>query len=344
MDCIVRSIDVGFRNTKVVVAADKHGIECQVFPSVAPTAKERDLSEAVGRNRNTVILTVEGIDYEVGPDALLAEKPTPTQTMGSDFCLTPEYLALVRGALHSMRIDRVDLLIVGLPVSEFRLRKQELARRLEGQHPVGSGRVVDVREVTVLAQPHGALIDYSLTTSNRLEGIRASRNLVIDCGGRTFDFLVTQGFKIFEQRSDDTKRGMYDIVRALAGEIGRALHTEYSDYDRIDDALRTGTKPLVFGKPYDLTPHLIAARKIPEEAVSYLRRFVEDGSDIDNIILAGGSAFFFRDAIHAAFPRHDIHELPDALYANVRGFQRFGMQKAVQTLRRSAAVSSPAAA
>ena len=135
MDFIVRSIDVGFRNTKLVVAADERRIECEVFPSVAPTTSGRNLSEALGRNRNTVSVTVEGIEYEVGSDALLAEKPTPTQTMGSDFCLTPEYLALVRGALHRMHVDVVDLLVVGLPVSTFQLRKVDLVRRLQGRHP-----------------------------------------------------------------------------------------------------------------------------------------------------------------------------------------------------------------
>ncbi|HTR24391.1 MAG TPA: PRTRC system protein D [Terriglobales bacterium] len=340
MNSIVRSIDVGFRNTKLVVAADDRRIECEVFPSIAPTTNGRNLSEAIGRKRNTVSITVEGVDYEVGPDALLAEKPTPTQTMGNDFCLSPEYLALVRGALQRMQVEVVDLLVVGLPVSTFQFRKLDLARRLQGRQPVGVGRTVDVREVKVLTQPHGALIDYALT-SGRMDMVRNQRNLIIDCGGRTFDFLVTQAFKVYDQRSDDTKRGMYDVLHVLATEIGQALHTEYTDYEKLDVALRTGTQPLIFGQPYDLEPHLKAARKIPEEAVSYLRRYVEDGSDIDAIILSGGSAFFFRDAICAAFPHHDVHELPEALYANVRGFQQFGMQKLSQAWRRSAA--SPAA-
>jgi len=342
VDAIVRSIDVGFRNTKFVVATDERGIECAVFPSVAPTANGRNLSEAMGRRRDTVTITVEGIDYEVGPDALLAEKPIPTQTLGDDFCLTPEYLALVRGALHRMRVKVVDLLVVGLPVSTFQFRKADLARRLHGLHPVGPGKTVEVREVKVLAQPHGALIDYALT-SGRMSMIRNQRNLIIDCGGRTFDFLVTQAFKVFEQRSDDTKRGMYDVLRVLAAEISQALGTEYTDYEKLDLALRTGTQPLIFGQPYDLGLHLKAARKIAEEAVSYLRRFVENASDIDAIILSGGSAFFFRDAICSAFPRHAVHELTDPLYANVRGFQQFGMQKLALAWRRPEFATVPAA-
>jgi len=137
---------------------------------------------------------------------------------------------------------------------------------------------------------------------------------------------------------------MYDVLHTLATEIGKALHTDYTDYDKLDRALRTGTPPLIFGRPYDLGPHLKAARKIPEEAVTYLRRYVEDGSDIDEIILSGGSAFFFRDAIRAAFPHHVIPELPDALYANVRGFQQFGMQRLAPASSRPASSASPTSA
>jgi plasmid segregation protein ParM len=332
---IVRAIDVGYKNTKWVLSAADPRIECRVFPSVAPTATGRDLSEALGRRRNTVIVEADGLKYEVGPDAPLAEKAAPAQSMDGTFCTSPEYLALVRGALHYMKVEHVDLLVVGLPVSAFELRKHELARRLRGSHPLSEGKAVAVREVKVLAQPHGALIHYALT-ENRLEAMESQRNLIIDSGGRTFDFLVTEGLKVVERRSDDAKRGMHDVTRELAAEIGRALQTEYTDYERLDAALRLGRAPLVFGKPYDLEPHLPAVRKIAEEAVMHMRRYVQDGSDLDNIILSGGSAFFFRDAVQAAFPRHKIQHLDGGLYANVRGYQLYGMAKMHQAERRGA--------
>jgi plasmid segregation protein ParM len=333
---IVRAIDVGYRNTKYVCSVVHGGIQCRVFPSVAPTATCRDLSEALGRKRHTVIVEADGLRYEVGPDALLAEKPNAIQSLDNDYWASPEYLALVRGALHYMEVDRVELLVVGLPVSAFEARKHNLAKRIRGCHPLPDGRLATVHEVQVLAQPLGALIHYALT-EDRLEAMKRQRNLVIDSGGRTFDFLLTEGLKIVEKRSDDARRGMHDVTQLLAAEIGRACRTEFTDYERLDMALRSGTQPLVFGKPYDLGPHMPAARKIAEEAVTHLRRYVQDGSDIDNIILSGGSAFFFRDAVRAAFPRHEIHDLDDGLYANVRGFQLFGRDKIAQITRREAA-------
>lgn len=47
--------------------------------------------------------------------------------------------------------------------------------------------------------------------------------------------------------------------------------------------------------------------------------YVGDASDIKNIILVGGGAFFFKKAIKEAFPKHRIYEVKDALYANVKG-------------------------
>jgi plasmid segregation protein ParM len=322
---IVRAVDVGYKNTKLAVSVAEE-IQCKVFPSVAPLATDCELSAAFGRKRNTVIVEADGVAYEVGPDARLAEKAMPAHHLDDGFALSPEYLALVRGALHWMQVDAIDLLVVGLPVTTFALRKAELARRLLGEQPTTAGRVVEIREVKVLAQPHGALINYALS-DGRIRAMRNQRNLIIDCGARTFDWLVTQGLKIMDPRSHAINRGIYDVLHVLASEIGKHFNIQYDEYERIDLALRTRTPPRVFGKEYDLTPHLPGAKKIAHEAITELRRFVQDGADIDNIILSGGAAFFFREAIRAAFPHHDLQESDDGLYANVRGFARFGVAR-----------------
>jgi plasmid segregation protein ParM len=287
-------------------------------------AVHRDLSDALGRRRQTLLIDVNGLSYEVGPDTALA--PAPAHHMDDDYSLSDEYLALVRGALAYMKVPAVDYLVVGLPVTTFELRRAALARRLVGEHPTTEGRRVAVREVKVLAQPHGALIDYAVC-DDRLQALRRQRNLIVDCGARTFDWLVTQGLKVIEQRSHATNRGIYDVLRILAAEIGRRFNEQFHDYERLDVALRTRTHPLVFGKPYDLAPHLPAARKVAQDAVTEMRRYVQDASDVDNVIVGGGAAFFFIDAIRAAFPHQEIVEGREALYANVRGFARYGLAK-----------------
>ena len=329
---IVRAIDVGHKNVKWVL--DPGGeIACRVFPSRAPVAKQRDLSETLGRKRQTVLIDIDGLTYEVGPDTSLA--PAPAHNMDDDYCLTDEYLALVRGALAYMRVPVIDFLVVGLPMTTFEMRRTALAKRLTGEHPIADGKSTAVKEVKVLAQPHGALLEFAVADA-RAQALRSQRNLIVDCGARTFDWLVTQGLKVIEQRSHASNRGMYDVLQVLAEEVGRQFKEQFHDYERLDLALRTGTRPQVFGRQYDLAPHLPMARKIARDAVTELRRYVQDTSDIDNIIVAGGAAFFFMDAIRGAFPHHEILEGRDGLYANVRGFVRYGLARCAERDRPTA--------
>jgi plasmid segregation protein ParM len=126
----------------------------------------------------------------------------------------------------------------------------------------------------------------------------------------------------------------------FAESISKTENTEFTDYERIDRALRDGSRPIVFQKEYDLTKHLPAARKIAQGAVTEMKRVVQDGNDIDNIILSGGGAFFFRPVIQEAFPRHKLKELKDGLYSNVIGFQLAGMESLRQELQRQDSVPS----
>jgi len=329
MSAIIRAIDVGHRNCKWTFATEPE-IVCRVFPACAPLAGNADLSAAFSGKRQTVLVAVNGLTYEVGPDALLAQGTEPSHNMDDDYCLSDEYLALVRGALALMKVEVVDLLVVGLPVSTFNLRRAALARRLTGEHPITAGKVVVVNDVKVLAQPHGALLDFAVADA-RSEAMRTQRNLIIDCGARTFDWLVTQGVKIIERRSHATNRGIYDVLRVLASEISREIGLRYCDYERLDIALRSDAHLQVCGKDFDLAPHLPVARKIAQDAVTDMRRYVQDATDIDNIIVTGGAAYFFRDSIRSAFPHHEVQEGRDGLHANVRGFARYGLWKWAQT-------------
>lgn len=324
MQAIVRAIDVGFGNTKYVTAVDAGIVKCAHFPSATTLASEEfDSVDPLGLKRKTVAVAVDGLKYEVGPDIHLATNLFQGYQMHDGFWKTPEYMALVRAALYFMHVAHVDLLVLGLPVALYRGSRAGLEKRMTGAHPLPKGGPIAVDRVKVVAQPQGALLHFGVT-QDRMAAMRDERNLVIDAGSRTFDWLVSQGLRVLEKRSSSVNRGMHDVVASIADGIGRVQNTQYKDYTRIDRALRYKTKPKIFGKEYDMTKHLRAAQKIAEDAVSEMIRFVGDGSDIDSIILVGGGAFFFRDAIKAAYPKHTVQELRDSLYSNVRGFQTAG--------------------
>lgn len=60
-----------------------------------------------------------------------------------------------------MKVEHIDLLVVGLPVATFAVDKAALEKLMTGRHDVGGGKSVHVSEALAMAQPHGALIDYA---------------------------------------------------------------------------------------------------------------------------------------------------------------------------------------
>lgn len=335
----VRAIDVGYSWTKYVVDGDHaNRIRCRAFPSIAPRASGRELAVDGISQRQTVQVPVDDLVFEIGPDAPLVQETFQAIPLDDGYAETPEYLALVRGALRLMHVSHVDLLAVGLPVALYRQRRHALEERLCGSHSVGAGDTVTVDAVKAFAQPVGALLSASVG-NDALRHLQAARTLIVDVGWRTFDWVVTSGSKIHDTRSDSVARSMFDVVDTVGRAASRDLGTQLGafDYARIDEALRRKEPVRIFGNPLSLEPYLPLGQRIADEAVTAMKRLVQDGTDIDAIVLAGGGAFFFGDAIARAYPKHSVIALPEAFYANCRGFQLAGLHLIEQERRRALA-------
>ena len=330
MEPVVRAVDVGRGNTKYIADVRSGEPQCAMFPSQAHPNEIAYELDGWGSCRKTISIPVGSLVYEVGPDVHLAADVFNSNVLQHDrYTETPEYLALVLGALHYMNVDAIDLLIVGLPVATFKLKRHvsALERRLTGEHELGKGRQIQVRRVKAIAQPAGALMYFGLT-QNRIAQLRKERSLIVDPGRRTFDWIVTQGMQQIDKRSHSVPRGMHDVLHALVEGIGRNTGSHYRDYEMIDTALRTGQKLVIFQKDYDLAQHLALARKVPEQAVAEMMHYVGDAGDIRNIVQVGGGAFFYKPVLKAAFPNHAIQELKDPIFANVKGFWYAGVELA----------------
>lgn len=333
MEAIVRAVDVGFGNTKYVMGAAGADIRCSVFPSVAyPSIRDLSAVPAAER-RKTVAVPIDGLFYEVGPEVNLAADSFRATQLHDGYIETPEYLALLRGALHQMRVPVIDLLVVGLPVASFLTKKAALEKAMTGQHEVGGGQTVTVRKALAIAQPQGALVYYA-SLHEKLKTIEHEQSLIIDPGARTFDWLVARGMRLVQKKSHSLNRGMVDVLQVMADEISADIGMPYRDWEAIDVALRTGKSPIIFQKPYDMTRLMPIARGIAQQAVSSMMQWIEASYSFQNIILVGGGAFLFKKAVKEAFPKHKIHEIKDPLYANVTGFQIAGMNYASSTLEK----------
>lgn len=327
MELIVRAVDVGSGNTKFVTAAAGADIRCVSFPSIAYPSSDASPSWPASERRKTVCIPVGRLFYEVGPDVGLAADTFRAKQLHDEYTESPEYLALLRGALSMMKLSHVDLLVVGLPVALFAVKKAALEKLMVGSHEIGGGRTVTIGKALAVAQPQGALVHYA-SEHKKLATIGNEQSLIIDPGSRTFDWLVARGMRLVQKQSHSFNRGVSDVLRLLAVEITKSIGTPYRDYDAIDLALRTGKSPMIYQKAYDMSRHLPLAESVAEQAVSTMKEWIESPHSLQNIILVGGGAFLFRKAVKAAFPMHRIHEVKEPMFANVRGFQLAGQNYA----------------
>ncbi len=321
---IVRAVDIGFGSIKLVMLrAPGSDIHCKLFPSLAPLSTSLDLSGGgVIARRDTVVVPVDGNTYEVGPDVELALNTHASRILHQDFLQTPEYLALFRGALSYMKTDRIDLLVVGLPVSLLSTKAGYLKQRLEGVHPVADEKTVTVSRALVLAQPLGGFIHYSMTYGLYSQ-LREAKNLVIDPGFFTVDWVLSRGIQPIPARCGSFAGGMHAVLRRLAQVISDKYQVNFDDYAALDRALR-GEKLRLFGNDVAVEKYIPQAKPVVEEAVNAIVNSVGDGRDIDSIVLVGGGAPFFRAAIEHRFPSHRVWLVPDPVFSNVKGFQLAG--------------------
>ena len=131
-------------------------------------------------------------------------------------------------------------------------------------------------------------------------------------------------------------KSLFDVVDTIGRAIGRDLGVQLglADYVRIDEAMRRNEPVRIAGVSIPLDPYLPLGQRVADEAVTALRRLVQEGTDIDHIVVAGGGAWFFAQAVARAYPTHALTAVPDAFQANCRGFQIAGIHQALHETRR----------
>jgi plasmid segregation protein ParM len=136
MSKTILAADIGYGNTKAVwgqPGTDGLNPVSEVcFRSMAPVSFNPEffsLSGVGAGTLNRVLVTVEGFQHIVGPDAAITGG---VRTLDPDFVNRGEYRALLAGAIHYMmkatgRITQsLDMLAVGLPVSGLMSKRAAL--------------------------------------------------------------------------------------------------------------------------------------------------------------------------------------------------------------------------
>lgn len=323
---VIRALDLGWGWTKYSHADQDGAIKYSAFPSLAPRHTGLDLSFSFMGRRDTKVVTVDGTAYEVGPDSADLDTTETSRSLNEHFILTEQYKACFYGALAYMGDASIDMLVVGLPLSGMQ-NAPKLKSLMEGVHRINADTTVEVKNCLVVPQPLGGLMYCMGQADSRPEfaGLAKETNLIIDPGFLTFDFLLTKGERLVDNRSGAHTGGVSKVLRALAESISAQQGVKYENLMAIDAGLKE-QRVKVNGQLVELENHIRGTRAVLESSVNYMRNIVGDGSDIDNIILLGGGARLFHKTIKQFYPKHPLLTVDDAQKANVRGFQQAGMR------------------
>lgn len=317
----VFAIDVGYGNTKSAYRAASGTVATDMFPSLAPLAATRSLSgygDAVLTSRKVATVTIDRIEYEVGPDVSLTAAYGKTgRALADDYVLTNNYAALLFGAIHFAGVTHIERLVLGLPVHNLKKYSDLLKERFAGDMDFGCGHVT-VDKVVVLPQPLGSLISAS---SSRGKAFNPNdEHLVVDVGYFTTDWVYAKGFAMDDTRSGGMPGGASQIYQRIASLISRDEGDDVEGIELIDKALREHTTFRFYGKEIDLAPYLERAEPVVAGVVLAIQNNVGRMPNLRSIILSGGGAALYAAVLRRAFPRLVIEMIGSPCVANVGGF------------------------
>ncbi|MGU7775645.1 PRTRC system protein D [Burkholderia sp. MR1-5-21] len=321
MKTSVFAVDVGYGNTKYAHRASSGSIATGMFPSLAPLAASRSLSnfgEGVLASRKVATIVIDEVEYEVGPDvALTAAYGNTGRALSNDYVLSSNYAALLGGAMHFAGVTHIERLVLGLPVHNMQKYSAELKGRFAGTLDLGVTRVT-VEKVIVIPQPLGSLV--SAASNQQADFGRNNAHLVVDVGYFTTDWVYANGFTMDDKRSGGIPGGASQIYQRIAALISRDQDEQVDDLERIDKALRERTPFFFYGNDIDLASYLERSQAIVTGVVKEMQNNVGQLTDVRSIILSGGGAALYATAIRKAFPRVRIEVIENPCLANAKGF------------------------
>jgi plasmid segregation protein ParM len=321
----VLGIDIGYSNLKL--ALGKHGSEPKVLLRPAGAAPADRLGEMITGKKDEDFLrvVVNGKPFVAGLSPDRAE--LWSRELHEDYPSTESYRALFHAGLLLSELEHIDILITGLPVSQY--LNQDLRNRLQtlmaGEHQVTPRRRITVENVKVVPQPVGGFVDHVWNLKDASE-FEDSRVLVVDPGFFSVDWVLISNGELRRQSCGTSLEAssviLDEAAKLLANDFGGNVGRE-----RLENAIRqTQTEVRLFGEKIDITPYLkTAADKVGPIVTTRLRESLrKENAGADIVLLVGGGAGFFESSIKEAFPQLKVSTPESPVFANARGFWRMG--------------------
>ncbi len=298
--------------------------------------------EKRGRRRPYRVVWDSGLPYLVGPAVELYTRPQETYLHIERLAEGADTRALtytVLGATLNGHPEEVRM-VVGLPVQVLRNRDEAraLVRRMR-RWMVGSHRFrfaapadADVRpvearivEVKVLPQPVGAYFAWALGPDGR--AARPARELersigVVDVGFNTVDVFAVQGGRVLKEQTGGESIGVRAATRMVQRYIREQFGVRITHHQAAE--LLTAKTPVFAarGREENLAPVVRQALDAAgRDVAAFIESVWERGDAFHTVLVVGGGARLFWDAIRARIPWATL--MPEPVLANARGLARY---------------------
>ena len=307
-------IDVGYHHTKVC-------IDHKTVLSWDSVIGSPDLSRFRVVDRPDAYIQTPYGAFLYGETAALKSRSI-TRREDRDWISSDTYKALFLAALSRCPFAEGSI-VTGLPVA-FYGDHDRLSSTFANQEFTVNDRPVTVRDVVVIPQPFGSLIDSALDWSGNIADIDIAIGHigVIDVGGKTTNILTAFRMEELPAKTTSVNVGGWDVIRSVSS----VLEHEMPDVDLRDvllaDAVKSG-RVSAFGKYIDITKVVTACTEpIAFQIIAQASQVWGAGAALDCILLTGGAAAMLHPYLSAQYPH--VKVVADPMLANVRGFYKYG--------------------
>lgn len=319
----ILGIDIGYSNLKLAFGHKGETPQSLLRPAGAVPA-DRFGSRLDERPHDDFLhVLVDGQEFIAG--VLPGHAEMWSRSLHADYPSSSSYKALFHAGLLLSGMERIDLLVTGLPVSQYldQSRKAALAEQMLGTHQVTPKQTVIVEKVKVIPQPVGGLFDYIYQEGTDIEDARV---LVVDTGFFSVDWVVI-AYNDLHRQSSGTSLNASSVLLEEASRLLAKDHRAAVSVETLENAVRLGkTSVLVLGQRVEIAPYIdLAAKKVSPVVIESIQKSLRmEDAALDMVILVGGGAEFFRDAVQSAFPRLTVATPKEPVFSNVRGFWLMG--------------------
>lgn len=334
----VLGLDIGYGNVKMAygyAGKDFSDLKKKLTVKSFPATFQKIISEDPtltykAKNEEKIVKFMEH-DYVV-----FAKESSKLPTFEDDRCLdvfypqTEQYMVLFLGALLEARQKEIDLLVIGLPVDQAKKSDKidYVKKRLTGTFQPSKGKTVTVKDVMVIAQPLGAYFNFASNSPNPEVAFQQS-TLFIDTGFYSVDWVLMISGIIQERSSGSNPNAVSMIIEDTVFSVASEKNGgDVIGTTRFEDAVRGG-RSYVVSKGAKIE-FMDTFNKCSENRVSRVMRLIKkavraDEKTFDDVVLVGGGAAYFEDAVKKTFPRQNVFLEANNLTANAEGFYWYGV-------------------